>query len=230
MPDGSTGDVYVCQDVLDVLALHPYLSLAEFKALPISEQLDRQARTLFAAHASGDIRVKAQIVCWLPGAARKSVDAILAAPFSLGDAHLTIAREYGFKDWAAVLETGDHAPDTCFEAAVDTLIAGNLPQLRQMLNADPGLVRARSPHGHRATLLHYLGANGVETHRQKTPRNAVEIARLLIERGADVDAYAQMYGCGQTTLALVRTSAHPKAAGVADELAALLVAAKDDHR
>ncbi len=155
MPGRNAGDVYVCEDVADVEALHPYLAGAEFKALPISEQLDRQARTLFAAHCGGDRRVKTQIACWLPGAARKSIDAILAAPFTLDDARLTIAREYGFKDWAAVLQTGDRAPDAPFEEAVDALVAGNLPLLKQMLDADPGLIHARSCYGHRATLLHY---------------------------------------------------------------------------
>ena len=33
------------------------------------------------------------------------------------------------------------------------------------------------PPVHRATLLHYVGANGVEAYRQKTPPNATEIAR-----------------------------------------------------
>jgi hypothetical protein len=230
MPGRNAGDVYVCEDVADVEALHPYLAGAEFKALPISEQLDRQARTLFAAHCGGDRRVKTQIACWLPGAARKSIDAILAAPFTLDDARLTIAREYGFKDWGAVLQTGDRVPETAFEGAVDALVAGNLPLLKQMLDADPGLIHARSCYGHRATLLHYLGANGVEIHRQKTPLNAVEIARLLIERGAGVDAEAQMYRGGQTTLGLVETSAHPAAAGVAESLIALLKSAHDDRR
>ena len=161
---------------------------------------------------------------------RKSIDAVLAAPFTLDDARLTIAREYGFKDWAGVLETGDSVPEMRFEEAVDALIAGNLARLSRLLDADPGLIRARSCYGHRATLLHYTGANGVETHRQKTPLNAVEIARLLIERGADVDAAADMYGGGQTTLHLVETSAHPAAAGVAEPLAALLKAASNNRR
>ena len=228
MPGGS--DVYVCQDVADVLALHPYLSDAEFRTLIICVQLDRQARTLLAAHEGGDRRVKPQIVCWLPGAARTPLDAILAAPFTLDDARLTIAREYGFKDWSAVVRLGDGVPEARFEDAVDALLAGDIARLRHMLDADPALVHARSCYGHRATLLHYLGANGVETHRQRTPLNAVEIARLLIERGAGVGAYAEMYGCGQTTLALVRTSAHPKAAGVAGPLVALLQSAHHSPR
>jgi hypothetical protein len=223
-------EVYVCQDVADVEALHPYLSDAAFKALPIREQLDRQAQTLLAAHQSGDRRVKPQLGSWWPGAARMPVDAMLAAPFTLDDARLTIAREYGFKHWAAVLATDTRAPDGPFEAAVDALVAGALTQLRRMLDADPGLVHARSCYGHRATLLHYLGANGVETHRQKTPLNAVEIARLLIERGADAEAKADMYGGGQTALGLVETSAHPAAAGIAGSLAALLNAAGGGRR
>lgn len=221
----SETDVYVCQDVADVEALHPYLSDPAFTALPIREQLDRQARTLLAAHGRGDARISTQLGSWLPGAALKSREAVMAEPFTLDDARLTIAREYGFKDWAQVVETAKRTPDPPFEAAVDALVAGALTQLRQMLDADPSLVHARSRYGHRATLLHYIGANGVETHRQKTPLNAVEIARLLIERGADVDAKADMYGGGQTALGLVETSAHPAAAGVAGPLAALLDAA-----
>src|SRR5687767_9692458 len=44
------------------------------------------------------------------------------------------------------------------------------------------------------TLLHYLGANGVEPFRQHTPKNAVEIVAVLLDAGADVNAEAQMYG------------------------------------
>lgn len=230
MSGGSVGGVYVCQDVADVEALHPYLSDPNFRSLPIAVQLDRQARTLFAAHGRGDRRVKTQLGSWLPGAARKSLDAIMAAPFTLDDALLTLAREYGFKDWAAVLDMGDRTPDPPFEQAVDALVAGELKRLRQMLEADPGVIDARSCYGHRATLLHYVSANGVETYRQKTPLNVVEIARLLIERGADADAEAEMYGGGQTTLRLVQTSAHPAAAGVAEQLAALLKSATPVRR
>ncbi len=62
-------------------------------------------------------------------------------------------------------------------------------------------------------LLHYVGSNGVETRRQQVPLNLAEIARVLLERGADVNARARIYG-GCTTLALVSSSAHPREAGV----------------
>jgi ankyrin repeat protein len=76
---------------------------------------------------------------------------------------------------------------------------------------------------HRATLLHYVGANGVEGYHQRTPRNAVQIARVLLKAGAPVDADLD-YGSegrkhypervGSTTLGMVATSFHPAEAGV----------------
>ncbi|RPJ51291.1 MAG: ankyrin repeat domain-containing protein, partial [Acidobacteria bacterium] len=64
------------------------------------------------------------------------------------------------------------------------------------------------------TLLHYLGANGVEGYRQKTPQNAVEIATLLLEAGAEVDALAGMYGGQHTTLSMLVSSDPPAKAGL----------------
>src|SRR5207237_2292729 len=86
-----------------------------------------------------------------------------------------------------------------FEAAVEAVINGDATTLASLLRENPELVRSRSarvtpfdPPVHRATLLHYVAANGVEGYRQKTPPNAVEIAKLLLEGGAEVDALADM--------------------------------------
>jgi hypothetical protein len=51
----------------------------------------------------------------------------------------------------------------------------------------------------------------------------VRVAEILIEAGADVDAAADMYGGGSTTLGLAATSIHPYAAGVLEPLIALLL-------
>jgi ankyrin repeat protein len=91
------------------------------------------------------------------------------------------------------------------------------------LREHPDLVRARSTRPHRATLLHYVSANGVEDERQKTPKNVVAIARLLLDAGADVDAAGEMYGGGATTLGLTATSIHPFKAGVLAPLLDLLI-------
>ncbi len=101
-----------------------------------------------------------------------------------------------------------------FEAAADAVVAGDVATLTRLLRADPKLVRARSTRAHQATLLHYVGANGVEDFRQKTPRNAVEIAKILLKAGAEVDADNGDYGGRGTALGLVATSVHPARMGV----------------
>src|SRR6188472_4493460 len=47
-----------------------------------------------------------------------------------------------------------------FAAAAAAIEAGDLAALRALLDADPGLVRARSPAAHHATLLHHVAVNG----------------------------------------------------------------------
>ena len=100
-----------------------------------------------------------------------------------------------------------------FEQAADAIVAGDAVTLASLLQEDPDLVQARSERAHRATLLHYLGANGVEQDRQRSPRNAVALSKMLLDAGSAVNAVADIYG-GSTTLDLVATSVHPKQAGV----------------
>ena len=110
-----------------------------------------------------------------------------------------------------------------FESAADAIVAGDLETLKQLLRDDLSLVRARSEREHGATLLHYVSANGVENSRQKTPQNIVAVAEMLLKAGAEVDAEANMYGGGATTLGLVATSIHPYRAGVQNQLIDLLL-------
>ena len=144
------------------------------------------------------------------------------------DPRSIIARSHHFERWDdfarwQVLRATAGSPVARFEAAADAIVDGDGNGLRRMLQADPDLVRARSLRVHHSTLLHYVGANGIEDFRQKTPANAVEIAELLLDAGAAVDAEAGMYGGGSTPLGLVATSIHPLLAGVQDALMALLL-------
>ena len=111
-----------------------------------------------------------------------------------------------------------------FERAADAVAFGRLADLRDLLDHHPWLVRARSSRPHRATLLHYCGANGTEDPRQRTPPNAPAVAELLLARGADPDAECQIYGAADTTLVLVLTSVFPRDAGVDGELVRVLSA------
>ncbi len=110
-----------------------------------------------------------------------------------------------------------------FESAVKAVVDGDLERLRELLDDEPDLVYQRSLRAHHATLLHYVGANGVE--RQETPPTAAQIAELLLERGADVNALCHTYGGGpgQTTLGLTVTSVFPERAGLMAEIVRALV-------
>ncbi len=147
---------------------------------------------------------------------------------SLADAQLFLARLHDFVSWpsfSAHIEALARAnsPDAEFEAAADAIVTGDDATLRAMLQANPALVRARSARDHKATLLHYIAANGHEGWRQKTPKNAVDVARLLLDAGAEPDALAHMYGGDATTMDMLVSSVHPHAAGVQVALVDILV-------
>ncbi len=137
----------------------------------------------------------------------------------LADAQFFVAREHGFDSWprfathVATLAQPD-SDVALFESAVNAVVAGDAATLRRLLRDHPRLVTARSTREHRSTLLHYVSANGVEDFRQQTPSNIVEITRILLQAGADVNATSEAYGGGSTALGLAATSLHPQRAGV----------------
>jgi ankyrin repeat protein len=208
------------------------------EALPVTAKLaeyQNQATELLRGHSRADPQVLNLLhhhhprfldkdVRWLP--LPLSDADIRAAPFEPADARLTLARWYSFLDWNALtnlvqsVEAGA-AGVYDFEIAAEAVITGDTETLARMLRSAPDLVSARSsrvtcfdPPVHRATLLHYIAANGVENHRQRSPKNAVEIARTLLEAGADPNALADMYGGKCTTLSMLASSSPPAEAGL----------------
>src|SRR5712691_4292232 len=154
----------------------------ELPPRPNLEQYKKQAKDLVKAHKSGD-----------PEAIRRIKKYHPRSRFALADAQFVIAREYGFESWPKFAKhvealTRDSSSVSRFEAAVNAIIAGDVATLERLLRQDPQLIRERSTRVHQATLLHYIGANGVEDYRQKTPRNAVAVAETLLGAGAEVDA------------------------------------------
>jgi hypothetical protein len=139
------------------------------------------------------------------------------ASLDMDRARLAIAKDHWYADWADVLAHGNDPVDVVFEAAADAIHSGDLAVLRRLLDARPALTGMRSPFPHRQTLLHHVAANGIEVERQiHTPANAVDLVRLLVERGASPDATCDSYGGGNgsTTMCLLDSSAGPAAAGV----------------
>lgn len=147
---------------------------------------------------------------------------------TLAGVQLFVARAHGFASWprfarhVGELER-ENSPVSNFEMAADAVVGGDVERLRRLLSESPELVRLRSTREHRSTLLHYVSANGLEGFRQKTPGNIVEIARLLLDAGADANAESDAYGGWSTALGLTATSCHPANAGVQIPLLALLI-------
>jgi hypothetical protein len=166
------------------------------------------------------LRTERPQTAWLGG---------LAPDYSAGDAQSIIVHSHCFENWGQFASYAARLKDSrsavaLFERAVDAIVAGEARTLEKILRDHPNLIRARSTRKHHSTLLHYIGANGVEGFRQRTPGNAAQIAEILLNAGAEVDAVADMYGGGCTALGLVATSIHPKVAGVLHELIDVLLA------
>ena len=151
-----------------------------------------------------------------------------AARCTLADAQFFLACGHGFASWPKLAKhmqalARANSPVSKFETAVDAIVNGDAAKLKELLSENPELVRARSTREHSSTLLHYVSANGVEDFRQKTPKNIVEIAKLLLKAGADVNAESEAYAGRSTTLGLTATSWHPENAGVQLPLMKLLI-------
>jgi ankyrin repeat protein len=198
--------------------------------LPFTASLDDYelaAKTLFDALQARDNAALWNFKWMHPHYRGKTVTDVKPDALDLDDARLVVAQEYSFHTWydleSFAKEVGVDGPTKKFEQAVEAVVAGDVATLRSMVGDDPQLVRARSARRHHATLLHYIAANGVENVRQKTPANAVQVAKLLLDAGAEADALAIMYDNLCTTMSMLVSSAHPAKAGLQAELAETLI-------
>ena len=174
----------------------PLVPAFDGDSVTVGSLLDAQVDLLCDAHRGGD-RVAAEVLrAW--GAVSGSADEVLAVDLDVETARLAIARDHRYADWPAAREHAAERVDLRFEAAADAIQWGELDALRARLDGMPELVRMRSPFPHRAALLHHVAANGIEVERQlQSPPNAVEIARLLLECGAEPDAICTSWPCAE---------------------------------
>jgi len=205
----------------------------ELPVRPSLEQYKKQAKDLvrafksIGARPSGDSEAIQRIKKYHPRLGKLSEAEIRNAKLALADAQFVIAREHGFESWPKFAKhiealTRANSAVSQFELAADAVVSGDTAALERLLGETPELIRERSTREHRATLLHYVSANGVEDFRQKTPKNALQIAEILLRAGAEIEAVADCYG-GSKTLDLVATSIHPARAAVQITLLEILL-------
>jgi ankyrin repeat protein len=189
----------------------------------------RQAATLLPAAQQRDTKTLEFLVGYLPRLQPQGEEVMVKHNFTLQDIEEAILNYYYFQSWQELEDytraVAQDAAVAAFEQAVEAVVDGDAAMLSSLLKQNPSLINARSIRSHRSTLLHYVGANGVEDFRQKTPPNAVAILNILLAAGADVNSAAGMYGGGSTTFGLVATSIWPAKAGVLVPLLETLLAA-----
>ena len=210
------------------------MSVHSLPLRPDLGHLKLQAKELYRQHAGRNISAAARIAAHHPKMAGASAETVLGRPLTLADAQLVLAREYGFRNWAALKKRVDMArlvgklkPHPRFDEAVAALKAGELERLRTLIASNPELVHARTNLDPRygyftgAMLLHHVAGNPGGWERPM-PQNMVEIARLLLEAGSDVNA--QTLGPnGGTTMGLVITSKQASDANLSGPLMDLLL-------
>jgi hypothetical protein len=151
----------------------------------------------------------------------RSYSVLAGLNLDISDCRHAIANEYGFGHWAeAARQVLPYDMD--FEHAVNSLLAGDLERLRELVGRRPALLWQGSRYGHGATLLHYSVTNGVEIWRQQVPFNLPELVAFLLASGADPAAKMKVYGGEYTPAELLLSSLHPRNAGVFDELRNLM--------
>jgi ankyrin repeat protein len=180
---------------------------------PNLEQLKKQAKDLLKAHESGDAETLERIQANHPDYSNIAEDKIRAAKFSLSDAQLVLAREYGFASWAKLkehvesllLETTD--PMELFKRAFKTddavffrKLVERYPEAKTQINEpiaafdSPAIIHVRSPEMLDALLEAGADING----RSRWWAGGFglldcaspELATYAIKRGAVVNAHA----------------------------------------
>ena len=219
MSSGGTS-VFVHEQVRAVQELYADVLIGATERTS-GEQVRLLTERLAAGHRAGHRGAYVEVRNWHPGVADLDEAAVRALPLGRADFLGIVSRGHGYAD-PAQAEADATRPSAAFEAAVDAMLGGDLDQLRVALAADPTLARTASHWPHRATLLHYATANGVEIHRQVVPANLPALVELVVQHGADVNAIANAYGTAQRPLGLLLSSGHPHEAGVTPAVAAIL--------
>lgn len=173
------------------------------KRLPDSanlNQLKHQAKDLLRDFRAGQMSAFQRLREFHPKLSEVSDGEMPSATFSLSDAQVSIAREYGYPSWPRlkaviaerhhqdlVLSHNDRLRDGPFKQALDFMDAGDEARLSAHLVKNSGLVHERASfeggnYFQNPTLLEFLPEN--PNRQGSMPENAIAIAEILLEAGA----------------------------------------------
>lgn len=173
------------------------------KSLPVSAHIDHlkhQAKDLLSDFRQEKMSAYQRLREFHPRMSGLTDKAVAQQTFSLSDALLSIAREYGYPSWprlkAVVAEArgqdfalnhNERIEDHVFRQAVDFLDEGAEALLRQHLADHPALVHQKAlfeggNYFSEPTLIEFVAENPMRQY--KLPENIVEIARIILDAGA----------------------------------------------
>jgi hypothetical protein len=213
--------IYVCDEVRKIRELYDDIISWPYEYGSTFALINALATSHYRQYALGHPMSMIELKSWHPDCISQSYEHIISLELSQEDVQLAQARQFGYKDWQDLI-LKDSPLDLNFERAVDAIISGDEATLSQLLNEHTDLTQASSKYAHNAQLIHYIAANGVETHRQITPYNLPAITQQLLDHGCDPYAHHNIYDGNGTVIDLIATSAHPNDAGVAQEVIALI--------
>lgn len=191
--------------------------------LPSNPNLDHlkyQAKDLLREHAARSQQAAQRIREFHPRFTKSADAEIFHAKLRLADAQLAIAREYGFPSWTRLKRHIEHPTladqlnlphherieDATFRRSVDLLDAGDEDGLREHLKRHPNLIHQHvvfegGNYFRNPALLEFVAENPVR--RGSLPKNIVNIARIILDAGAERSAVNE-------TLGLVATGRVPR--------------------
>jgi ankyrin repeat protein len=194
---------------------------------PSLEQLKNQAKDLHKLHGSGDLEAIERVRESHPRFAGESDASIRDAEFSLSDAQLVVAREYGFESWPKLkthVEAVIKGDDPRVAAFLIVAVAGNQVEAKKLLAEQPAIARTNI---YTAAILGETGAAGamlkhdpsLATHKggpknwdpllylsasrfhrdgEKRAAGIAEIARMLLANSADPNTFFLWEGDGKS--------------------------------
>lgn len=193
------------------------------RRLPPNPNLDHlkyQAKDLLRERTAHTARLAQRIREFHPRFRRATDAEIFAAQFSLADARLTIAREYGFPGWPRLkrhiekpalsdrldLPHQQRIENSTFRRAVELLDAGEVADLREHLNRHPNLVHQHvvfdgGNYFRNPTLLEFVAENPVR--HGTLPATIIEVTKVILDAGPSQSAKNE-------TLMLVSTGTVPR--------------------